>query len=165
VKKNHHGRVLPRNHSEALHQREIAGSLAGLGKIRGAIRALPGIRQGVGVIIISGTGRSNRGTGTLPGTKTLPGRRDLVNSSGEGRRGASMTRRRPKKTREKTPRIGIAAKFVENGTISNEMINSATDKAGASRPSVQSGKEKIVSRSRSRKRVNQSRGAAREITR
>jgi hypothetical protein len=109
--------------------------------------------------MISGTGRSGRGTGTLPS------RSELVNSSSGGGRGTITMRRRPKKAREETPRIGVATKLVENGTVSNEMIDSATNKAGANRPSIQSCKEKIIisggrgSRSGSRKRVNQSRAA------
>jgi hypothetical protein len=87
--------------------------------------------------------------GTLPGTKTLPGRRGHLTNQGSttgGRRGTVVTTRRSlKKARKETTGSGITAELLKKGTVGNEMIDGTTDKAGTSSTSIQGRKKKVGS--------------------
>jgi hypothetical protein len=104
--------------------------------------------------------------GTLPGTKTLPGRRGYLTDHGGTTGGRTVTTawRSLKEARKKTTGSGITAKLLKKGTVSNKMVNGTTDKAGARSASIKSCKKK-VSRSIGGKGMNWCTGAAKKFTR
>jgi hypothetical protein len=106
--------------------------------------------------------------GTLPDTKTLPGRRSYLSEHSRatgGRTGVATTPWRSlKKAREKTTGSRITAELLEKGTVSNKMVNRTTDKAGACSASIKSSKKK-VGRSIGGKGMNRGTGAAKKFTR
>jgi hypothetical protein len=80
------------------------------------------------------------GTGSLPGTETLPGRGHELTDMSRVATSTITTRRSLKKARKEPTRGGVTAELQKQRAISHEMINGPTDKTGACGASIQGSK-------------------------